>query len=80
MPMGRRPGEYFSREDLLNCSDALQSTVLVIGDFEETLKRVKAGDFVYLDPPYAVNSRRIVREYGKETFDVTDISRLSTPP
>jgi DNA adenine methylase len=77
VPMGKGSGEYFTREDLLNCSDALQRTVLVVGDFERTLKRVKAGDFVYLDPPYAVNSRRIFREYGKKTFDVTDISRLS---
>jgi DNA adenine methylase len=77
VPMGTRAGEYFSKEDLLNCSDALQRTVLVIGDFEKTLKRVRAGDFVYLDPPYAVNSRRIFREYGRKTFGVTDIARLS---
>ena len=47
------------------------------GDFGKTLKLVRAGDFVYLDPPYAVNSRRIFREYGKEIFTTADIPRLA---
>src|SRR5260370_33016540 len=75
--MGKRPGGYFSEEDLLHCSKLLQRTGLVAGDFTKTLERVKAGDFVYLDPPYAVTSRRIFREYGKTTFDTADIPRLA---
>src|SRR5712692_6539385 len=75
--MGKRPGEYFSKDDLLNCSKLLHRTTLVAGDFVKTLERVKAGDFVYLDPPYAVTSRRIFREYGKKTFDTFDIPQFS---
>jgi len=77
VPMGRRSGEYFSKDDLLHCSKLLQRTTLIAADFAKTLKRVEAGDFVYLDPPYAVTSRRIFREYGRKTFDTTDIPRLS---
>jgi DNA adenine methylase len=77
VPMGRRPGAYFSKDDLLRCSKLLQTTTLVAGDFLTTLERVNAGDFVYLDPPYAVNSRRIFREYGKKTFSTDDIPRFS---
>lgn len=77
VPMGTRLGEYFSKEDLLNCAELLQKATLVAGDFVKTLERVKAGDFVYLDPPYAVTSRRIFREYGKKTFNTADIPRLS---
>ena len=77
VPMGTRPGEYFSRDELLACSRLLQTAILVAGDFVKTLKRVKAGDFVYLDPPYAVTSRRIFKEYGKKTFDTADIPCLS---
>jgi DNA adenine methylase len=77
VPMGKRPGGYFSKDDLLNCSRLLQGTTLVAGDFVKTLEKVKAGDFVYLDPPYAVTSRRIFREYGKKTFDTSDIPRFS---
>jgi len=77
VPMGTRLGEYFSRDDLVGCSKLLQKTTLVAGDFIKTLERVRAGDFVYLDPPYAVTSRRIFKEYGKKTFDTADIPRLS---
>jgi DNA adenine methylase len=77
VPMGTRVGKYFSREELLICSALLQKATLIAGDFALTLERVKAGDFVYLDPPYAVAARRIFREYGKKTFCTADIPRLS---
>ena len=77
VPMGTRVGKYFSKEDLLNCSALLQRATLIAGDFGRTIERVTAGDFVYLDPPYAVAARRIFREYGKKTFGTADISRLS---
>jgi DNA adenine methylase len=77
VPMGQRPGAYFSKEDLIDCSMLLQRATLVAGDFASTLERVKAGDFVYLDPPYAVTSRRIFRQYGKKTFDASDFPRFS---
>jgi DNA adenine methylase len=77
VPMGTRLGEYFSKDDLVRCSKLLRKATLVAGDFIKTVERVKAGDFVYLDPPYAVTSRRIFREYGKKTFDTADIPRFS---
>lgn len=76
VPMGSGAGQYFSKDDLLNCSKLLQTTVLVAGDFTKTLGRVTKGDFVYLDPPYAVNSRRVFKEYGKEIFDISDMPRF----
>lgn len=77
VPMGTRPGEYFSREDLIRCARFLQRATLFAGDFAATLKHVKQRDFVYLDPPYAVTSRRIFRQYGKTTFNTSDIPRLA---
>ena len=77
VPMGERPGEYFGKSDLLKCSKLLKSATLVAGDFSKTLERVRPGDFVYLDPPYAVTSRRIFCEYGKTPFDICDIPRFS---
>ena len=77
VPMGRRAGQYFSKEDLMKCSALLRRATLVAGDFMRTIERVGAGDFVYMDPPYAVAARRIFREYSKGAFKTADIPRLS---
>jgi DNA adenine methylase len=77
VPMGRRPGDYFSLEELEHCAGLLGRATLLAADFEKTLTRIRPGDFVYLDPPFAVKSRRVFRQYGKTPFDVTDIPRLS---
>jgi DNA adenine methylase len=39
---------------------------------------VRRGDFVYLDPPYAVQSRRVFREYDKRAFSLRDVERLAS--
>jgi DNA adenine methylase len=75
--MGTKLGKYPSRAEMIRASQLLDRAVLIPGDFEETLDEVKKGDFVYLDPPYAVRSRRIFREYGEKTFDTFDIPRLT---
>jgi len=77
VPMGSRSGAYCTRDNLLLCSELLKNATLVSGDFVSTLKQIRAGDFVYLDPPYAVTSRRIFCEYGKRVFDTTDIPRFA---
>jgi DNA adenine methylase len=77
VPMGERPGAYFTQHELVRCANLLGSADLVAGDFVATLKRVEPGDFVYLDPPYAVTSRRIFRHYGKLLFDTTDMHRFA---
>jgi DNA adenine methylase len=77
VPMGKEQGAYLSKAELMRCSELLQRASLVTGDFEKTVSHVKAGNFVYLDPPYAVGSRRVFREYGKQTFSTADISRFS---
>ena len=76
VPMGVRPGDYFSKEDLLHCATLLKQAKLVAGDFSKTLEYVQDGDFVYLDPPFALESRRVFRHYGKRSFQTTDVPRL----
>ena len=39
------------------------------GDFEETLSDAKAGDFVYMDPPYAGNKQRYIGDLNVERFN-----------
>lgn len=66
-----------SKEHLCECAEVLQSAALQCGDFGSTLRRVRKGDFVYLDPPFAVGTRRVFREYGPRAFNGNDLSRLS---
>jgi DNA adenine methylase len=66
------PIEHFRRSATL-----LHRASLKAGDFGEVLSSVRAGDFVYLDPPYAVESRRIFREYDKREFSRKDLERLA---
>lgn len=62
---------------LKNVSKRLVNTKLLDGDFEKLLlKEVKKGDFVYLDPPYAVDNRRIFTQYGPHSFGLNDLQRL----
>jgi DNA adenine methylase len=77
VPFGTKLSTYLSREEFVSCSEALANVKLVSGDFQITLREVRKGDFVYLDPPYAVTSRRVFREYGKKSFATDDVERLS---
>jgi len=70
----KQPSLYPS--SLLAASKLLRRAKFISGDFENTLSEVKAGDFVYLDPPYALESRRIFSEYDKNGFSVRDLDRL----
>jgi len=46
------------------------------GDFEHTVETAASGDFVYLDPPYAMSGRRIFSEYGPRPFQSRDLGRF----
>lgn len=56
----------------------LKSATILCGDFEKIIvPNVREGDFVYLDPPYAVENRRVFKQYGPQTFGLEDLKRLS---
>lgn len=66
-----------SRGQFLRAAATLRSADLRCEDFEAILKAtVRAGDFVYLDPPYAVANRRIFRQYGPDSFGLEDLNRV----
>jgi len=66
----------FDFDSIMRMSKLLARTSLLNCDFEEVLKEVESGDFVYLDPPYAVAKRRIFAEYHPDSFSLLDIERL----
>jgi DNA adenine methylase len=76
VPRGKRPGAIPEHSHFIKCANALRRATLSAGDFELTVSRAEAGDFVYLDPPYAKSGSRRRGEYGYLSFDVGDIDRL----
>ena len=72
-----RAGAFVTRDEFIEASRSLQRATLRSWDFGTTLRYVRDGDFVYLDPPYAVESRRVFREYGERPFCSDDLFRLS---
>jgi DNA adenine methylase len=73
-----KTGQLPTQCDLLESSKALSRASIKARDFEKTIQDVQAGDFVYMDPPYAVQNRRIFRQYGPDCFGTDDLSRLAS--
>lgn len=70
-------GALPSEQHLKQCAVLLERAELKCADFEDTLDHVREGDFVYLDPPYAVKNRRVFREYSSSPFTHHDLDRLA---
>jgi DNA adenine methylase len=82
VPFGAKHGKpigKLEKADYIRAAEQLTAARLIAGDFSKTLELVKAGDFVYLDPPFAVSSkrRRLFTEYGKNVFGPSDVERLA---
>lgn len=75
---GERTGGFPSLDDWLRASNQLQGAVLSGDDFEKFVsENVQSGDFVYLDPPYAVSNRRVFSQYSANSFGLSDMERLA---
>jgi DNA adenine methylase len=73
---GDRTGALPTRKQLRGAAYRLRGQILVSGDFGRTLLNVRDGDFVYLDPPYWVENRRVFREYSSRGFAEREVKRL----
>jgi DNA adenine methylase len=78
VPLGKsRSKKPFDVALLTAGAKALSTATIIQGDFEQTLAMARPGDFVYLDPPYIVKSRRVFSEYWKGSFCNEDLQRLA---
>lgn len=79
VPLGsNRTVKPYDRVNLWAASRALQGTQLVVQDFQQTLAPARAGDFVYLDPPYhPVSKTAAFTAYTREAFGPEQQRRLA---
>ena len=71
-----RVGRYLTKREFMETVERLSKAEFRAWDFGTTMRYVREGDFVYLDPPYMVDSRRVFNEYGKNPFTKDDLIRL----
>jgi DNA adenine methylase len=76
VPRGTRTGSLPEESAFYRCAYALRKARLLPVDFETSLKLIRKGDFIYLDPPYATTEKPLVKEYGPNSFQRKDINRL----
>lgn len=77
VPMGTKTQVLMPDDDFEAASSTLKSAELKTCDFEETLSDARAGDLVFLDPPYttAHNMNGFVK-YNQKIFSWDDQKRL----
>ncbi|TWA92234.1 DNA adenine methylase [Bradyrhizobium stylosanthis] len=77
VPFGKPKREVqFDFDALAKASTLLKRASLQNSDFALVLDQAQKGDFVYLDPPYAVAKRRVFSQYYPESFAEQDLQRL----
>ncbi len=74
---GSRTGQLPTLSELRCAARILRRSMIVHADFEATIGGVRTGDFVYLDPPFAVSNRRVFHQYNPSSFGLHDLKRLS---
>lgn len=59
-----------SEKNLSHISELIQDVEFIHCSFEESMKRVQEGDFVYLDPPYAPENKKSFVGYVADGFSL----------
>ncbi len=75
---GHKAGNLPAASLLRDCACSLRGAAVSPASFEKTLREVRSGDFVYLDPPYSIESRRVFNEYSNFSFGYTQLRKLRT--
>lgn len=63
-------------EVLKNVSSLIQNVEFIHADFEVSIKKIKSGDFVYLDPPYAPEKKNSFVGYTEAGFNLEKHQKL----
>ena len=78
VPWGDRPFRGIDEDTLFRISDVLIGATITTMDFRDTLDKPKAGDFVYLDPPYLpISDTSKFYLYTEKRFRAPDLGELA---
>ena len=77
VPFSNTTRDSFKRDNILDISKYLQNVNIKHGDFEALCNQAQAGDFVFLDSPYAPIKDDSFVSYTKEGFAKDDHERLA---
>lgn len=77
VPIGTKQSVIMEDDDFSGWSSALSGAAIESQDFEVSIEMAKEGDFVFVDPPYAVpcGEREFVK-YNRDIFSWKDQGRL----
>ena len=64
-------------KNLLKIQESLKNVNLSCSNYSDILKKVKKGDFIYLDPPYAKENKTSFTKYQKGDFDEKEQEKLA---
>ena len=64
-------------QSIMEISEYLRNVTIISGDFEVACEGASAGDFVFIDSPYAPLNPTSFESYTKEGFDIESHRRLA---
>jgi len=66
----KKTPQILTIQELNDISDLIKNVEFIHCDFSDSIKRVKKGDFVYLDPPYAPETKKSFVGYVADGFTI----------
>jgi DNA adenine methylase len=72
----KRTPTIINKKELDNISDLIKDVIFVHSDFNNSMKKIKKGDFVYLDPPYAPETNKSFVGYTNNGFNLETHKKL----
>ena len=67
-----------TKQELETTSELIKNVRFVCTDFTNSIKKIKKGDYVYLDPPYAPENEKSFVGYTANGFDLVAHKTLFT--